>query len=228
MAIQTFWATALLSVALTSLLTDARACFTGLIRFGKCSGSNVLLAKEPDSTTKRQDTSTNILRTKQIRPNAKNRKPSGYWHKIDNMERELREFWRVDCQVDVDPSVPPAIPSNLLLSHFGREDLRNAIAVRGSDYLAKKLGGAEIIPGKWKEAVKESTIVQELIRNENYGLHPEMSPLSPQQKKALMANEETALVVHDLEERNKRRWKHNRENRRPKSYWTTQIIVQHL
>lgn len=94
------------------------------------------------------------------------RKPRFYWHDEENMRLELKSFWEDDLNVTISEYYPnelPPIPSEFLLNHFNRNDLRWGIAqIGGRETLSHVLGGAFIIPGKWKEA-KKLGIIQRLM-----------------------------------------------------------------
>ena len=94
------------------------------------------------------------------------RKPRFYWHDEENIQNELQSFWD-ELHVPINEFYPdnpsPPIPSEFLLNHFKRNDLRWGIAqFGGRDSLSHALNGAVIIPGKWKEA-KELEIIQSLL-----------------------------------------------------------------
>ena len=163
-------------------------------------------------------------RVRQVRRKPVNRRPRHYWADIDTVKDEFRLFW---IHLGVTPDQPPAIPSESLLNHFGRNDLRYAIvSYGGRKNLSKRLGGARIIPGKWTTAIKTSPEVQQLLRNATAnGLSPDRPPLSPQQQKQLAATmplNQTTLVKVTTP-----RWAH-REGRKPKGYWTMALVIQEL
>jgi len=82
------------------------------------------------------------------------RKPRYYWQSHDNLMRELHLFWK-ELNVKVNPDLPPPIPSEYLLNHFDRNDLRWGISqMGGRDNVSHMLGGAKIIPGKWRDAIE--------------------------------------------------------------------------
>ncbi|KAL7457530.1 hypothetical protein ACHAWC_009103 [Mediolabrus comicus] len=94
------------------------------------------------------------------------RKPRFYWHDEENMRLELKSFWEDDLNVTISEYYPnelPPIPSEFLLNYFNRNDLRWGIAqIGGRETLSHVLGGAFIIPGKWKEA-KKLGIIQRVM-----------------------------------------------------------------
>eukprot|EP00986_Skeletonema_menzelii_P011946 scaffold6334_cov139-Skeletonema_menzelii.AAC.6 len=90
------------------------------------------------------------------------RKPRFFWHDEQNIKEELLSFWD-ELNVPIHPDQPPPIPSEFLLNHFNRNDLRWGIAqFGGRENLSHALNGALIIPGKWKEA-KELVMMQPLL-----------------------------------------------------------------
>jgi hypothetical protein len=151
------------------------------------------------------------------------RKPNYYWNNIENVRQALTEFWG-NLNVSSFPENLPPIPSEALLNHFERYDLRRVIAKYGGrEDLSYDLGGVEIIPGKWKDSVRDSMIVQQLLRNESLGLRADLPPLSPQQKKAL-----NNTVGENLS-RDQYRWSYkNKEERRPMKYWSLTQVLENL
>ena len=99
------------------------------------------------------------------RPLSRPRKPRFYWHDEENVKKELISFWD-ELNVPIhkyNPQQSPPIPSEFLLNHFNRNDLRWGIAqFGGREHLSHVFGGAIIIPGKWKEA-KELDIIQSIL-----------------------------------------------------------------
>jgi len=64
---------------------------------------------------------------------------------------------------------PPPLPSEYLLNYFNRNDLRWAIAqMGGRENASHLLGGAKIIPGRWKEAMELEEVKYLLHRMEEY------------------------------------------------------------
>ncbi|KAL3793548.1 hypothetical protein HJC23_007288 [Cyclotella cryptica] len=94
---------------------------------------------------------------RQIRRIPTKRKPRNYWHSTSNLRSELTSFWKeygVPLH-QINPGRPPPIPSEYILNFFRRNDLRGGIAQNGGrENVSHLLGGAKIIPGKWKEAVQ--------------------------------------------------------------------------
>jgi len=92
------------------------------------------------------------------------RKPRYYWHSSDNLRRELYLFWE-ELDVDIHPNQPPPIPSEYLLNYFNRNDLRWGLSqMGGKENVAHVLGGAKIIPGRWREAIELEEVKKLLPR----------------------------------------------------------------
>ena len=82
------------------------------------------------------------------------RKPRFYWQSQDNLRAELYRFWD-ELSVTIPSDQPPPIPSEYLLNHFHRNDLRWGISqMGGRENVAHILGGAKVIPGKWEQAIE--------------------------------------------------------------------------
>lgn len=151
------------------------------------------------------------------------RKPKNYWNDKENVRRELREFWQTLNVTAHYPQDRPPLPSFALLNHFGRNDLRQVmLKYGGREYLSEDLGGCEVIPGKWKVAVNESRIVQELVQNPVLGLRADLPPLSPQQKRTIGNSE------FNEEKRAQTRWKYSVQGRRPIKYWSLAVLIESL
>ncbi len=99
------------------------------------------------------------------RASTRKRKRRNYWTSIDNLRHELEIFWKeVDAPLnDLYPNQPPPIPNEYLLNFFERNDLRWGIAqMGGRETVSHLLDGADIVPGKWKDA-KDLKIVKHLV-----------------------------------------------------------------
>ena len=117
----------------------------------------------------------------------KARRPPTFWSNLQNVELELRMFWE-DLDVPISPDHPPIIPSETLLNHFERNDLRYAIAHHGGREAVAERLGAKLVPGKWSDAVKYCPEVKELLRGDNpngKGLSVEVPPIARHVKRAL-------------------------------------------
>lgn len=157
-------------------------------------------------------------RERRTRRTSIHRKPRNYWSSIVNVEHAFRTFW-LELNVTVSQTRPPTIPNQALLVHLNRHDLRSVIEKYGGrELLAEDLGGAEIMPGRWKAAVNESSELKQLFKScPHLGLSRESPPLSPQQKKARGQTSES----HD------KKWAH-RKSRNPRDFWNRTIFVQQL
>ena len=126
------------------------------------------LPSELESTTSRRHNNSNATKLvltevntyqkpRQVRQIPTKRKPRNYWQSASNLRNELIQFW-TSHNVPIDrihPGQPPPIPSEYILNFFERNDLRGAIASNGGrEHVSYMLGGAKIIPGKWKDAVE--------------------------------------------------------------------------
>lgn len=163
-------------------------------------------------------------RTPQVRQKSKNRHPTGYWQNITTVENELRQFWStLGVTISRDDDEPPPIPNEALLNHFERNDLRYVVVSHGGRKpLSEKLGGARIMPGRWTVAVNKSPELQTLLKNATHGLSPHVPPLSPQQKKQ---QKQVNKKVSSF--RNRVRWNHS-PARKPKGYWTIEMVLKEL
>jgi len=158
-------------------------------------------------------------RTQRVRRKSRNRHPPSYWQEFKNVETAFRDFW-ANLGVNIPINEPPPIPNETLLNHFERNDLRYVVvSYGGRKSLSDRLGGARVIPGRWNAAVEQSPELQALVRNATHGLSPNLPPLSPQQKKQ--------ENIGPIELRNQTRWNHS-PGRKPKGYWTMELVVQEL
>jgi hypothetical protein len=239
-------------------LEDAQAfqgCFVKLLQ------KQSLLSSASSSTSARTtssefaaddpspESSINSNSPRRRRSISSRRKPNYYWNDIRNVRTSFYEFWE-DLNVTTtfnDRRLPPAIPSEALLNHFERYDLRQVIIKYGGrEFLSEQLGGAEIIPGKWKDAVGESYLVKELVKDVAHGLHADLPPLSPQQKKKVSTSQldtdnhgedgvagsvdtsspDPALIL--LTNRTQRWSYKNKETRKPMRYWSLPVLIEEL
>jgi hypothetical protein len=185
----------------------------------------------PSTSTNRQKTFFATMRidncdpttetTENTKPMTPSRKPKYYWNDIENVKHELIHFWKLLNVTSFSESQPP-IPSEALLGHFERYDLRRVIAKYGGrEDLSRLLGNVAIIPGKWKVAVRDSDIVQELLRNTSHGLQRDLPPLSPQQRKT--------YAILPTQDRSHNRWSYkDKATRKPLKYWTRSRTLQSL
>ena len=160
------------------------------------------------------------------------RRPSAYWQEIENIDSELRSFWE-SIGIDVNDESPLAIPNEALLNHFDRHDLRYAIAnFGGREYVAQRLGGAELISGKWNEACRHPYI-EALLSPDNTagkGLSKSVPPIAPHVKRALARIAEQNgknSDLHQLRYRQGERWAHQ-VTRKPRGYWSEEKVLEEL
>jgi hypothetical protein len=173
------------------------------------------------------------------RNTASNRKPRHYWKDIANIEHELREQWKSVLRLPSDENKgrslenisrllpndqPPPIPNETLLTYWQRNDLANAIRNLGRPYLAYVLGGATVIPGRWKLAVQEPIVRCVVDLDEN--LTEDRSPPSRQQLDRM--KERYAMSNKDIKKwAESGRWK-RREGRRGKGFWSKEKVINLL
>jgi hypothetical protein len=210
----------------------------------------VILFSNKDTTSKDdqkpQLSGKSFRKDSQIRRKPSSRRPKYYWTKLENIERELEEFWMIDCGVPLPQKKNnkqgsgPCIPNETLLNYFGRNDLRAAIVNTqgGREILSEKLRGAPIMPGKWSEAVATSPELQAMLQNGTFAFSKESPPLSPQQKKCKSPRENSISNLSNKSAVNTRnakgndnsqpqKWMH-KSGRKPKGYWTLPRIVAEL
>jgi hypothetical protein len=153
----------------------------------------------------------NVQRKMQLRRKPRNRRPKYYWVDSRNLRREIAHFWR-DAGVRVERTDPILIPSETLLMHYQRHDIRAAIASNGGrKEIAQTLNCAvRIMPGRWSDAMNES--LPELLQliDLDKTLSYEKPPFA-----SFKPTRDGSLWMHQ-------------SNRRPKGYWSMQTIVQHL
>jgi hypothetical protein len=191
---------------------------------------------QPSSENSRREPSVSLkhsLQRRRIQTRARSvsRKPKYYWCDLKNIRRELEQFWR-DRGVAAAGSgsalttgnVRLVIPNESLLAHYGRYDLRGAIASHGGRFaLVEQLQKTElssspsatglttfhVMSGTWKEAVEESPELHTLIQ-----VDPSLSRDFPPRR----------AIMTDHSPRDRRRWMHQ-PTRRPKGFWANQTIV---
>jgi hypothetical protein len=153
------------------------------------------------------------------------RRPFAFWKDISNIESELRKFWE-DVSVTIDSTKPPPLPSEAILNHFERHDLRYAIAnMGGRKFVASKLGDARLIPGKWFDAIKCDEIQQLLLPSNpaSAGLCKKFPPPNPTLKRTI-ENLSHPNDIHALRYQNGERWTH-KTTRNPRNYWNSEDVV---
>ncbi|KAG7368585.1 hypothetical protein IV203_031328 [Nitzschia inconspicua] len=161
------------------------------------------------------------------------RKPRGYWKKKENIEHELRNLWiraltqgetanfdSVDRERYLPSDKPPPIPNHALLNHWKRFDMTCLIQRYGLDELAELLGGAEVIPGKWKKAT-HLPLIQRVVELDK-DLSIDEPPPSPQQMK--LFNKRKEQKSQDIDT-----WKASQNlratERKRRGYWTKSTVV---
>jgi hypothetical protein len=153
------------------------------------------------------------------------RRPFAFWKDINNIESELRKFWE-DVSVTIDSTKPPPLPSEAILNHFERHDLRYAIAnMGGRKEVARKLGDAKLIPGKWFDAIKCDEIQQLLLPSNpaSAGLCKKFPPPNPSLKRTIESLSHPN-DIHALRYQNGERWTH-KTTRNPRNYWNSEDVV---
>jgi len=171
------------------------------------------------------------------------RRQSSYWQNMENIEKELRLFWTDQLNVSISKKHPPPIPSESLLNHFERHDLRYAIAnIGGRPSVSYRLRNAKIIPGKWSQAVHLKEM-KELLHPKNKagrGLSVGHPPISPQVKRKLnkdknrqhkIKNSQTGVHGYAQEFSGRyqgdQRWAH-KKSRNKKGYWNRSVVIKEL
>ena len=160
----------------------------------------------------------------QIRKESPHRRPRHYWTNISNVEIALRDVWH-SHHVTIDPILPPPIPNECLLNYWNRYDLRGAIATHGGrEFLSELLGGAPILPGRWKDAV-QTRYVQELLQAD-VRLSADGPPPSPQQQQQQQQQSPPKRKKEstDPSDSQPARWSHS-SHRKPKGYWSSLTVV---
>ena len=166
---------------------------------------------------------------------APTRKPRNYWKNITNIENELREQWKSallpssDINHLLPDDQPPPIPSFTLLMYWQRHDLVGVMRKEGRSDLAEWMGGAMILPGKWKDAAK-IPIVKRVIELDDF-LREDRPPPSPQQLKQLLKDKNNAAssekdVIKEWNE--SERWNLDGRRRRGLGYWSKKRVMKEL
>ena len=89
------------------------------------------------------------------------RKPKHYWNDPENIRKELHLFWK-ELGINTSDDQQLYIPNEYMLNYFSRNDIRAAIyQIGGRESLAYELD-AQVIPGKWTDAVKLDIVKQVL------------------------------------------------------------------
>jgi hypothetical protein len=188
------------------------------------------------------DVSVPLRRTTQNRrKKASNRKPRNYWKDINNIEKELRDQWKsvlVESSKEDDKNQstediidrllpndqPPPIPNETLLIYWQRLDLSNAIRNVERSYLAESLGGALVVPGKWKLAVTEPIVKRVIELDDN--LTEDRPPLLQQQLDEL--KNVYSMSPNDIEKWKQSRGRTGRYTRRRRGFWSKEKVKERL
>jgi hypothetical protein len=160
-------------------------------------------------------------RQRQQRQKSLNRRPRNYWMDPENLRAELCDFWQ-KCGVPIETNGEqpqlPTIPNEVLLMHFGRNDLRAAISKNGGrETVSNLLGGTPIMRGRWREAVTSSPALQQLLR-----VDPSFSVDHP--PRVLTSS---AVASQGDGVAGTARWSHS-DSRNRLGYWTLQTVIREL
>ena len=201
----------------------------------------VTIEEQPDNNS---NTSVRLFTDKKKirRPPRRARKPRSYWSDIENLRKEIYDFWIKDAKVSLSPNEPLPIPSQTLINLFQRYDLKNGIYAHGGrESVVDRLGNAVLVPGKWSEAAKTCSVVQQLLdQSDDNTMSYDIPPISPQILQNLNEKKEKSNCVEEeveeehFKETNKierfhggNRWTH-KKGRKPKGYWTEEIVIKQL
>lgn len=149
------------------------------------------------------------IRQKRSRP--ARRRPDCYWSDINHLRFELCSFWN-DHGVHIPPNQPPPIPNEVTLRYYRRHDLRAAVVKYGGrEAVAHVLGGSPIVPGRWKDALRESPELRKLVEAD-----ATLSTLNP-----------PSLATTRIGVASSSRWKHQ-DGRKPKGYWNKKTLLKEM
>ena len=168
-------------------------------------------------------------RRRQNRAIPTDRHPRNYWLDPTNLRRGLVDFWRNDCGLDreirtvMDPT-RPTIPNEVLLFYYQRHDLRAALARNGGrEEVSEILGNAPIMPGRWRDAVKECPDLMQTLTYHDPNLSIERPP------RIVTSNAVHQRPIHDDNAPFQQRTKYQRsESRKPIGYWSLQRLLEEL
>jgi hypothetical protein len=190
-------------------------------------------------------TTTRLLSSPTRRPlrdykAAVTRKPHGYWTKLENVEKELRDLWIhaltkhetknnstaetvAHIQNYLPSNEPPPIPNVTLLRYWKQNYLAYYIQKHGKEELSDILGGAVMIPGKWKDAIKLPLMRRVVELDGNLSL--DSPPPSMSQQRILRERENEMDLQANV-------WKDARYGpplyRKMNGYWTKQQVITEL
>jgi hypothetical protein len=198
-------------------------------------------------------TTTVSQRHRQVRRPHKNRRPRGYWLNIRNIETEVIRFWKqYGIMMPLLDTKTLLIPNETLLLHCQRHDLRAAIAKQGGrNALQQSLPNAEIIPGRWNQAIhipQVRQLVQQLQQSQQQQSEAiatstndelptttttTMTKTTMRARRMIPTCGDTNMLLRIQEKnqttipKNPVRWLHS-PTRKPKGYWSLQILIQEL
>jgi hypothetical protein len=168
---------------------------------------------------------------------AMTRKPRGYWTKLENVEKQLRYLWvdaltndenstagtMVNIQNYIPSNEPPPIPNLSMLRYWKQNYLIYYIQKHGKEELSDLLGGALVVPGKWKEAM-ELPLMQRVVELDS-NLSIDNPPPSMSQQKLLQERQNKKAMQTAV-------WKDPRRgpplHRKKNGYWTKQQVISEL
>lgn len=145
------------------------------------------------------------------------RKPRFYWQSIDNIKKELCIFWN-ELNVTINRNNPPPIPSEQILNTFHRNDIRWAISqMGGRESVSHRLGGAIIIPGKWKDAIKFIEVKQILLPSVATNVGLKRTNSSAQHAKASSLVQSSTILINNTTRRVQ-----------TKEFWSKEKVIKEL
>ena len=123
----------------------------------------------------------------------------------------------------IDQDRPPPIPSEHLLTLFDRNDIRWGISqMGGRDNVSHMLGGAKIIPGKWREAIEHfevKSILPQLMQRDAKERPVSNLQHTHQSSSALVTS--TGSVSSDTH-------KNSTRKRQRKEFWSKEKVIKEL
>ena len=171
-----------------------------------------------------------VRKKQERRPMRRPRHPRKYWFDIRNIDAEIRSFWDNDANVSLNDSAPLLIPNESILNHFERHDLRWAISSQGGREAVSYRLDANIMPGKWAEAIASFPVIMDQLFDKSnpkgYGLLRESPPIPPQAKR----KHRVSLPRSDRSDpktASDKKWSHN-PGRKPKGYWNQDVVIKEL
>ena len=168
-------------------------------------------------------------RKRQARAKPTDRRPRNYWLDPTNLRRGLVDFWRNDCGLGgeirtvMNPS-RPTVPNEVFLFYHGRHDLRAALARNGGrEDVSEKLDYAPVMPGRWREAVRECPELMQALISRDSNLSLQRPP------RIVTSNAVHQRPIHGnntlLQQKAQRQWS---QSRKPIGYWSLQRLLEEL